>query len=273
MMENFSFYNFDGTCNNPINPLWGAAGEASIRLLPSSYIDGVDKPQSDIPSARLIAQLANSQKPGTQTNLPFINNDWTNGFSQLMAHDSMRHVKYQTAGGGTGYSCCSGTDPGKINYNSKNLNCQPIPVAGNDTTYGPKNVTCLNYIRTMLTHQQCQVQQEAQPVNMHTPFLDLEQVYNKPMWDHLNSNGGKFNLNNATLMKQLILTGLIIIDLNKKPLNTKKLFQVMVGRMSGPFSIWQSICFVSFITVYLMSSHPKIRPLFLALLCSRLGKL
>ena len=87
-----------------------------------------------------------------------------------MAHDGMRHVKYQTAGGGTGYSCCSGTDPGKINYNSQNLNCQPIPVASNDSTFGPKNITCLNYIRSMLTLTECKVKQEAHPVKFKISF-------------------------------------------------------------------------------------------------------
>lgn len=148
--------------------MWGAAGEASIRLLPSSYTDGTFKPLSDIPSARLMAQQANSQKPGTQSDLSFINNDWTNGFSQLVAHDGMRHVKYQVAGGGTGFSCCSGTDPQKINYNSQNMNCQPIPIATNDTTYGPQGIACLNYVRTMLTHQECKVQQDAHPVSLQT---------------------------------------------------------------------------------------------------------
>ena len=38
------FRSFDGTCNNLLNPLWGAANTAYRRLLPAQYEDGISLP-------------------------------------------------------------------------------------------------------------------------------------------------------------------------------------------------------------------------------------
>lgn len=42
--EALQYRTFDGTCNNLDNPLWGAAGAPSARLMPANYEDGLEKP-------------------------------------------------------------------------------------------------------------------------------------------------------------------------------------------------------------------------------------
>lgn len=40
------YRSYDGTCNNPVNPLIGAANVPYVRLLPPAYQDGVNSPRS-----------------------------------------------------------------------------------------------------------------------------------------------------------------------------------------------------------------------------------
>ena len=50
----YKYRSYDGTCNNLVNPLIGAANVPYVRLLPPAYQDGVNSPRSLAVSGRLL---------------------------------------------------------------------------------------------------------------------------------------------------------------------------------------------------------------------------
>lgn len=53
---------YDGSMNNLLNPLWGAAGERLLRIAPAAYADGISAPSGATrPNPRLISNVAISQ--------------------------------------------------------------------------------------------------------------------------------------------------------------------------------------------------------------------
>jgi Animal haem peroxidase len=80
----------------------------------------------------------------------------------------------------------------------------PISVPSNDACYGG-NVTCLNYIRSFRSFDQCNLSVSPLPVNFHTPWIDLELVYNPLSWEHLLENNGFFDANNTEKMKHVLV--------------------------------------------------------------------
>jgi len=53
---------YDGSLNNPLNPLWGAAGTQLLRKAPAAYADGISTPSGATrPNPRLISNVAIAQ--------------------------------------------------------------------------------------------------------------------------------------------------------------------------------------------------------------------
>ena len=59
---------------------------------------------------------------------------------------------------------------------------------------------------------------------MRTPLIDFEQVYSERTWDHLNQNNGKFDVDNAAKMREILLASKIKIYNFKNFINKKLYF-------------------------------------------------
>lgn len=76
----------DGSGNNPINPLWGAAGQHLIRLVPAAYPDGIHAPTGEArPSPRLISNVIFTQRDVIPSTRRLSNLTWAWG--QFLDHE------------------------------------------------------------------------------------------------------------------------------------------------------------------------------------------
>jgi hypothetical protein len=85
-----------------------------------------------------------------------------------------------------------------------NKYCIPITVPNNDGCYAGKT-KCLNYIRSFRAFDQWNIQSAPSHVNFHTPYIDLELVYNKKSLKHLEENNGIFDNQNDTKMNEILV--------------------------------------------------------------------
>ena len=86
-----TFYRYDGTGNNVLNPQWGAVNQNQLRLTmsPPAYSDGVSSPAGDDrPSARLVSNILASFAPGEPMHMSDMTlNDMVPGWGQVIDHD------------------------------------------------------------------------------------------------------------------------------------------------------------------------------------------
>jgi hypothetical protein len=80
----------------------------------------------------------------------------------------------------------------------------PIAVKSDDQCYQNKT-TCLNYIRSFRSFDQCDISSPPSLTNFHTPYLDLELVYNENTLKHLEENRGTFDVENVRKMEELLV--------------------------------------------------------------------
>lgn len=80
-----------------MDPMKGAIGTPFVRLLESSYIDGVDTPDPNrITSPKEISKVGNENKGGFDSGRQTaINNDFSVIFWQIMTHEFMMTKKPQ----------------------------------------------------------------------------------------------------------------------------------------------------------------------------------
>jgi peroxidase len=98
----------DGTCNNPVHPLWGRSLTPYARLLPPMYADGLNQPRvatsgRPLPSARrLSSRLAKDLDiPDRRLSLMFMH------WGQFVAHDITLGVSTRLdTDDGQGLTCC-----------------------------------------------------------------------------------------------------------------------------------------------------------------------
>lgn len=125
---------------------------------------------------------------------------------QIMTHEMLMTKKSQLFPKKMkgGFNCCNPkNDTVLANLISINKYCLPISVKSDDTCYGNK-ARCLNYIRAMKSLKNCKLDSTALPTNFHTAFIDAELIYNELSLPHLDSNGGKFNVDNPTVMRSIL---------------------------------------------------------------------
>lgn len=85
-----------------------------------------------------------------------------------------------------------------------NKYCLPINIPSNDPCYAGKT-KCLNYVRSFRAFDQWNLQAAPAQVNFHTPFIDLELIYNKKSMKHLQENKGLFDNANDTKMEEILV--------------------------------------------------------------------
>lgn len=105
----------------------------------------------------------------------------------------------------SGFNCCNPrNDSNLTNLIEMNDYCWPIIVKNDDPCYGNK-VKCLNYIKSMKALNNCKLGETAMPINFHTPVIDAELIYHRSSLEHLQTNGGKFAVDDFTILKELLV--------------------------------------------------------------------
>uniref|UniRef100_A0A1Y9H2I9 Peroxidase n=1 Tax=Anopheles dirus TaxID=7168 RepID=A0A1Y9H2I9_9DIPT len=164
------YRSFDGTCNNLLNPSWGAANTPFVRIVPAKYADGKSRPSiakdgSELPNARLLSVEVFQEAVQNSPDFSLANMQ----FGQVIAHDMAL-----TRGVLDAVTCCSN---GRLQPN-RGARCFAIPVSADDPVFSVRGIDCLNAIRTWNT---CDANPNnctrAEQINVVTSFLDLSIVY------------------------------------------------------------------------------------------------
>lgn len=193
------------------NPLWGAGGTATLRLFENGYSDGIDFDASQTPkrTARSDAMFTNDRKGKNTQNFPETNSDFSSMIAQMLTHEMVKtkkaQLKQEKAEGG--FNCCNPQSDDFIgNLISLNKFCAPIAVDSTDKCFGKQQVKCLNYVKSMTSMQPgCPLDETQTPTNFHNPYLDGQLLYNQYSQEHLDANGGIFNLNDFESIKSIIV--------------------------------------------------------------------
>ncbi|XP_049790669.1 peroxidase-like [Schistocerca nitens] len=166
----------DGTCNNPLNPVWGAANTPYTRLLPPVYSDGVHAPRQSarggpLPTARLLSAQLFRERPGPASRdevLTLAHMQW----GQLLAHDTAFSAIPTADEQGRPISCCSET--GQLLEEPPDT-CIAIQIPRDDAFYSQFGRRCMTLVRT-LTAAACTLAPSDQ-MNRMSSFLDLSMMY------------------------------------------------------------------------------------------------
>ncbi|GFR28163.1 peroxidasin [Trichonephila clavata] len=168
----FSAYKYrkiDGTCNNQVHPTWGKSGTPFVRMVAPDYGDGVSSIRTSksgdlLPNSRYLSHKLYSKKMKPDLNVTslFI------GFGLIIDHDMV-----QTAINANSIPCC---DEKFDKYpESRPKECLQIDIPEGDPFYGPRNVKCLNFVRSIPVHGECGGRREQ--LNKATSFLDGSTIY------------------------------------------------------------------------------------------------
>eukprot|EP00095_Tigriopus_kingsejongensis_P001231 maker-scaffold160_size295910-snap-gene-1.35 protein:Tk01231 transcript:maker-scaffold160_size295910-snap-gene-1.35-mRNA-1 annotation:"peroxinectin " len=173
------FRNINGQCNNLNNPLWGAAGTAFKRLVPSRYKDGRSEPIGGGTSpggnprfynigsclSNQPTQLPNARVVSTQFHPDF--NVPSNVYTHMVTQMGQFLDHDVTLTPETALEHCCDTP--------QNSGCFPISIPQNDYFYSTVSRTCMDFSRStsFCSNQNSQRQQ----VNDITSFIDCSQVY------------------------------------------------------------------------------------------------
>ena len=173
----------DGRCNNEMEALWGMARTPQQRILDNDYSQPGDLPRvaSDgrpLPSARLVTTTA--FVPGDTPNRKQISTLFMQ-MAQFIDHD-ITH----TPATAPEEACCKVDQQGrKWRYpNDQELReghreCYPIEIPTNDTFWGPKGRTCMEFSRADASPSipKCSSSNGREPANAITHWLDASNVY------------------------------------------------------------------------------------------------
>ena len=173
----------DGSCNNEFEPLWGMASTPQQRILDNDYSQPGSLPRvaSDgktLPSARLVTTTA--FVPGDTPNRNQISTLFMQ-MAQFIDHD-ITH----TPATAPEEACCKVDQQGREwRYPSDqelrdgHPECYPIEVPTNDTYWGPKGRTCMQFSRSDPSPAipKCSSSAAREPANAITHWLDASNVY------------------------------------------------------------------------------------------------
>ena len=171
------FRTIDGTCNNLLHPIRGAANTAFKRLQPAEYEDGISLPvgynqqvngdpfEGPWPSARSVSAAVIRDFPVPSTKLNHLTMTW----GQFVDHDLDLFAEFHTT------ACEESCD---IEENKQF--CYPIKVSPRDSDFGrrgPNRGECLPLTRSVGTCESEHFDIARQQINQLTHFLDGSMVY------------------------------------------------------------------------------------------------
>ncbi|XP_054708998.1 uncharacterized protein LOC129218700 isoform X2 [Uloborus diversus] len=165
----YKYRKADGTCNNKMHPTWGQSGTPFVRMTEPDYSDGVSairkaKSGDELPNARLLSRKLYSEKlkPDLNITTMFLI------FGLMVDHDIV-----QTGLDPSGIPCCD--ERFALYPQTRPRECLQIEVPEDDPFYGPRNVKCLNLVRSLPVHGECMGRREQ--LNQATSFLDGSTIY------------------------------------------------------------------------------------------------
>lgn len=133
--------------------------------------------------------------------------EWTTFLMQGFTHEVVRTKKVQLHKEKRrgGFNCInSKNDPTLANLTKNNGYCIPISVDKDDPCYG-NQVKSLNYVRHFTVLDDCKLSLTPSALNMETSFMDCKLLYNNASLNHMLDNGGRVDVGNFDLMKELLV--------------------------------------------------------------------
>lgn len=82
-----------------------------------------------------------------------LNNDFLLFYMKVVIFDLAKTLKAQTLDANFGFECCDGNS--KLSKRFSSHDCLPIEIPRDDLIFRGK--TCMNYIRSMVTHDECKI--------------------------------------------------------------------------------------------------------------------
>ena len=180
-----------------------------IRIIDNGFQDGISQvpPGFVAESSRTDSVTSTTAKGFNDQRFPETSNEMATIGFQILTHEMMDSLKFRLGSEKFtgGLNCCNPRNDSRLqSLIDMNEFCMPINVKANDQCYG-NNTKCLNYIKILKSLNNCKLDETALPINFHTPFIDCELIYNPVSQVHLDNNGGKFDTNNITALKQVFL--------------------------------------------------------------------
>lgn len=113
---------------------------------------------NDLPSARLVSSgLRTLYFPATYDSPDNMINDFALVYVSQVIQDISKTLKAQTWDGNFGFECCECGGTTKVSQRFFNRHCMPIEVPERDKIF--QGHKCMNYIRAMVTHDDCQLKE------------------------------------------------------------------------------------------------------------------
>lgn len=154
------YSNFDGSCNNLVNPYYGKAETPLGRLLTPVYEDGSNLPKtSGLPNPREVSLTINSDNGKSEDKWSHI---WTT-FGQFLTHDILE-IPHATV---------DGEKPACNDCTAEDDNCLPISINSTDAL----RITCMPFVRSSATVDLDCTSDQREQLNLNTAFIDASQVY------------------------------------------------------------------------------------------------
>ncbi|KAK5650910.1 hypothetical protein RI129_001939 [Pyrocoelia pectoralis] len=173
------YRSYDGSCNNRINPTWGAAQTTFARLLPPQYADGISAPPvaksgNELPLARVVSLTL-------FPDIKYIDPRFTLAvmqYGQIITHDmdlaagTTQSIPHATR-------CC--TNDGQLLSSDLIIpsSCFAILLPEGDPQTLKSNKKCMNFVRTITNRDRNCVSgtEPAEQISTVSHFVDLSLVY------------------------------------------------------------------------------------------------
>ncbi|XP_054280832.1 chorion peroxidase-like [Macrosteles quadrilineatus] len=174
--KNAKFRTIDGSCNNLAFPQWGLSGATLVRIFPAFYSDGKHSLRTSgsvsLPSTRSLLSnvLSSSSVPDPIATYAVMT------WGQLVSHDTARVLDQQPDFNVAQCLCCS-SDHKPLPSVIMPENCIPISVTANDRFYSRFKVSCLNFMRSMITDDKNCIITPSQFISDVTHYVDASFLY------------------------------------------------------------------------------------------------
>ncbi|KAL8579057.1 hypothetical protein ACOMHN_035996 [Nucella lapillus] len=167
------YRSLDGSCNNRRHPLWGAAGQPYLRLIPPHYHDGISLPRLRQINTRLLSSprdvsstvFSSECKASSKTTVMLIT------WGQFIAYDTARTPTEKLKGE---KQCCGGMDTSSYKHPDvkKSGPCFPISIPKGDCHF--TNTSCMEFVRSRSITDEEGIRQQ---INAQSAFIDGSTIY------------------------------------------------------------------------------------------------
>ncbi|CAG9807531.1 unnamed protein product [Chironomus riparius] len=201
-----------GYGNNLKNPKTGEKFTSYGRILKAAYDDQVYSIRKsgrgyDLPTARNIVRKLflndkiHLNKFEGRTQIP---NVFFLMFGQMIKHDTgLRQFNKNIGGDKNIIRCCANSNKITLPPSLMHSSCIPIVVSRSDTFYNPREIRCMDFIRSNIISNNPHKIEIGEQVNAVTSYLDLSVIYgssHKQMTMVRSFNGGRLKMNPSNVL-------------------------------------------------------------------------